>query len=119
MKISDIEKQVLQLLIVDDPDQEILKEQIAHTSVKSREYTGVGFYTKFDIQENARRFDSMRRKMEDMPQTYGRHPLLPAGAGFVLWLKDGLIDNLEAYTYEGEWPKDESQFTVSRAQTTT
>jgi hypothetical protein len=115
MMISDLEANVLHLLIDGDPDEEVLKEQIDHAAVISREYTGVGFYTKLYVSEDTRKFDRKRWKIEDMPQTYAEHPSLPAGAGFILWLKEGRIDTLEAYTYEGDWPKDESQFKVSKA----
>ncbi len=116
MKMTELERNVLLLLTGGDLDQEVLREQIERATVHSRDYTGVGFYTKFNLPEGTRRFDSRRWKTQDMPQTFGKHPALPAGAGFILWLKDVLIDTLEGYTYEGNWPKDESQFVVTKSQ---
>ena len=46
--------------------------------------------------------------------THLTHPALPAGAGAMLWLADGRADTLECYTFEGDWPSDESQFSVSK-----
>jgi hypothetical protein len=116
MRISELEKTALQLLIDGDPDHDILNEQIDRATVRSRQYTGVGFYTVFDVAADARRVESARWKIEDMPQTHAEHPSLTAGAGFILWLKDGLINTLEGYTYEGDWPEDESKFKITKAQ---
>jgi hypothetical protein len=40
------------------------------------------------------------------------HPGLAAGANAVGFLKNGLIDNLECVTYEGDWPEDEGVFRI-------
>ena len=49
-KMTDLENSVLEwLLSGDDPVLVALRHQLASAKVKSREFTGVGFYLHFDI----------------------------------------------------------------------
>jgi hypothetical protein len=36
------------------------------------------------------------------------------GAGFVLFLQDGMLDMLEGFTYDGAWPDRVEAFDVRR-----
>ena len=47
-----------------------------------------------------------------VPVVTGEHPALPSGAEFILQIKDGRINCIEAFCYEGMWPADESQFKI-------
>ena len=70
----------------------------------------MGLYTNIVVDSDAPFLDKMRWRIEDMPKLSIEHPDVPAGVGIILWLKDGYISCLESYTYDGNWPKDESLF---------
>jgi hypothetical protein len=44
---------------------------------------------------------------------FAHHPSLPAGASFILWIKEGRIVRLEGFTNQGAWPTDETTFRVA------
>jgi hypothetical protein len=88
-----------------------LRDQLAHASVAAREFTGVGFFTRFSISTDA----PVRR---DLPSTElgdvgARIAGLEHGAGFVLFVRDGVISQLEGYTYgDTPWPDSTTEFSV-------
>jgi len=114
MQLSDFEKLVLSTIIEGDAEQGILTEQLTSAIVEKRDYTGVGLYTKLVVDPSGPRLEQAGRYVEEIPKAHLTHPVLSAGAGAMLWLSDGRIDTLECYTYEGDWPGDESQFSVSK-----
>jgi len=107
MKISfeEFEEIVMkELLSGDDHNLEILRAQFSSAEVRSREFTGVGFYTYFRPDVN-------------MPKVEGKQAFqfgdlkvdlqgVKAGVGFVLFIKNGYLDFLEGYTYDDPWPGD-------------
>ncbi len=113
MELSKFEHTILKALIKNDPEENILREQLKSSSVFKREYTGVGLYTNIEINNETSRLSKSNRYIEDVPKVHLVHPELEAGAGALLWFKDGFISTLECYTYEGDWPEDESKFLIS------
>jgi len=105
----------MNVLIDKDPEQEVLKAQLAHAQVIERDYTGVGVYIHFSVPYDLPLLGTSHRLIETTPKLHLMHPSLEAGAGVLLWFKDGRIDTLECYTYEGKWPKDEAKFSLTRA----
>jgi hypothetical protein len=95
MGLSEFVKMVLEAVFDGDAEKEINRAQLRGATVSKGDYTGVGLYTK-----------------EEAPIPYLRHPQLEAGAGAILWLEEGKVPTLERYAYGGEWPKDESLFTI-------
>ena len=113
MRPSDFEKKVLSEIASADTERNTLLAQVELADVTKREDTGVGFYSHLSLPKNAPRLSSRRWKIEDMPKAHGAHPQLEAGAGFILWIKDGFMTCLEGYTYGGKWPSDEKKFKLS------
>jgi hypothetical protein len=111
-ELSQFERVVLNALVRKDPESEALRAQLADATAVTRDYTGVGLYTKLSVLEGAPKLHASSRYIEEVPRIHLEHPLLPAGAGAILWIKDGLAHTLECYTYDGEWPEDESSFVV-------
>lgn len=111
-RLSAFEYQAVDTLVRSDPEREVLLAQLAVAKVSSRDYTGVGVYVDISIPSTAPKVDLARWKIEDMLIGHADHPTLTAGAGLILWLQNGLITCLEAYTYEGDWPDDETLFRV-------
>jgi len=109
-QLSEFERQAISVIARGDPQREILLAQLGAASCASRDYTGIGLYTKLLVAPDAPKLQEHRWKIEDMPKGHAIHPDLVAGAGLILWIKDGVITCLESYTYGGDWPQDESLF---------
>jgi hypothetical protein len=96
--LSLLEKAVLQATgeQLSPEDQRALQMQIASATVRSRENTGAGFFTYFEgTREPA-------HKVQTDPKgcnVAAKIPDLRYGLGFILWLTDGYMDNLEGYTF--------------------
>jgi len=73
-----------------------LSGQIAAAQVMSRENTGAGFYTVFAIDDDAPSDDLAHPVGNVGAEIAG----LELGMGFLLWLKSGVIVELEGCSYE-------------------
>ena len=104
-ELSALEREVMLVMFEGKPEQrKIIESQLGGTSVLSRNYSGVGFVTKLQVNAETRGLDVPLRRIE------GRHPRVPEPAEFVLTLKDGYLDTLEAFAFNGMWPDDEAGF---------
>lgn len=112
MKLSEFEQSVLDILIEGDPEEGIIKQQLVDASVIDRDYTGVGLYTNIMVSVDTPLLSKTNRPIEEIPKIHLEHPELEAGAGVLLWFKEGRVSTLECYTYEGEWPDNEYLFTI-------
>ncbi len=74
--------------------------QIQALHVTERDLTGVGFYTYFDQTLQASCLPETDRMYGS--DLYCEIEGLEGGAGFILWLDQGKIDTLEAFSYAGE-----------------
>ena len=110
MQYSQLELRVLLAIASKHEERESLLKQVMSGDVSEREYTGVGFYSQFELPETAPCVNSW--KFGEVPQAFGTHPKLDEGACFILWMKDGQIAQLEAYSNSGDWPEDESLFEI-------
>ena len=109
--LSDLELAVLDVLLATDGQISAqLRAQAEAATVVSRTPSGVGFMTKLDVRPDL----GIRGRPEDetLQTVHGRHPALPSGAEFIVQVKSGRLNTIEAFCYEGMWPSDESQFSV-------
>ena len=113
MTLSEFETRVCEALIRGNPEEETLRSQLNSAVVKKRDYTGVGLFTEIKVAENCYRLSQSFRYIEQVPKIHLEHPDLSTGAGAMLWFHEGFISTLECFTYEGDWPKDETLFTVN------
>jgi hypothetical protein len=90
------------LLGGDHPASAALREQYARAKITTIELTGVGFFVEFEVPPDAPR--AAPRNL-----TGGNVNIHVEGvvhdAGCVLFVRDGVIDMLEGYTYADEWPE--------------
>jgi len=111
--LTSFEAEVLSSLVTGDPEEAALRNQIANAQVVSRKHTGVGLYVNFEVSTGATRLRTSNRYIEETPKMHIQHPELEAGAGALLWFKNGWLVTLECYTYAGDkWPSDESRFSI-------
>ena len=87
-----------------------LRAQAELATAISRTPSGVGFMTKLQVPANAP--DLPPGASAVLPTIYGEHPDLPEGAEFLIQVKDGRLNCVEAFCYQGMWPADESAFRV-------
>lgn len=87
--------------------------QLAHAVTAERKLTGVGFFRHFNLPTTA----PVPRTLLDstLGDVHGAHPELRAGAGFLLFVRHGVVAWLEGFTYADEWPQDEERFTFTDA----
>ncbi|MDB6124064.1 MAG: hypothetical protein JWQ71_3057 [Pedosphaera sp.] len=107
--LTPLEKAVLAKML-DKPGElfAIARQQLAQTTVAKREFSGVGFFTEFVIPADAQ----VRR---NLPKTRigavgAEFSGLQHGAGFVLFIENGVISMLEGYTYDEPWPENTDVF---------
>lgn len=91
---------------------ETVRQQLSHATVAKRKFTGVGFFTEIALPADA----PVRR---DLPSTHigdvgAEFPRLQHGAGFVLFIRDGVVSMLEGFTYDEPWPTDTDEFKIHR-----
>jgi hypothetical protein len=118
MDLAPLERAVIESLVSrDEPGYDELRRQLVSCRVRSREMTGVGFYTTLEVDPSA----------PTAPASVG-NPLgqgrgfpddvcadlegLQHGTGFVLWLADGRLETLEGFTYDEPWPNEAEAFAV-------
>jgi hypothetical protein len=108
--LNPIEAAVLdKLLAGDSPVLDCLRLQRARLHVTKRDLTGVGFFTELAHPADVRRLDVPRRAQfcDVLADVDG----LQHGAGFVLFIDDGLLVMLEGYALANEpWPSRVEQF---------
>ena len=107
-----IEYEVMnKILEGDDPFHVLLRRQFSLAELRTRKFTGVGFYTYFSLPADVLRLkDRISGPLHGGPNAEIEG--LKYGAGFVLFLKDGVIDNLEGFTYDEKWPTEVKSFRI-------
>jgi hypothetical protein len=103
--MEPIERRIIQALVATEGTTgETLWAQYEQASVLRRDFTGVGFSTYFTVPDAAPR-------LRDSRNPIGRLILidlegLQHGASAVLWVKDGVLDRLEVFTFTEPWPAE-------------
>ena len=103
LTLNEFETAILRQISRDNPT---VLQSISDLSVLSREFTGVGSYTKFRSAETSE------------PRTHLSLDLLiempgvPIGMGAVLFLVDSKPQELEIYTYGDPWDGKSDGFTI-------
>jgi hypothetical protein len=112
IEINALEKEILKFLLAgDDPTLEVLRIQYFTSKVIKRELTGVGFFLSFSVAPEAPRLESP--KSLHFGDVKADIEGLQNGAGFVLHINEGAIDELEGYSYDEPWPVNVDKFHIS------
>jgi hypothetical protein len=118
LKLNKLEREAMELLLADDHEWlSLLRDQYESARIKSKEYTGAGFYIFFEVSGNAPRLPD-RCKFE-LGDIFAEIEGLKYGAGFTLFIENGVIDNLEGYTYgEVSWPETIDKYKLQYSEET-
>ncbi len=101
--MSEIERQIMDFLLRGEhPVLVLLRKQLAVTTVSKRHFTGVGFFTWFEVPPSAPRLPHPHRLV--ISDVHADLSGLQHGAGFLLFVENGVLDNLECFIYEDAWP---------------
>ena len=92
------------LLAGDDRRLETLRRQMTKVEVTAREFTGVGFFTRFALPAGTRRVQGWDRRVID--DLHGTIDGLDRGVGFALFITDGLLSFLEGFSHAEDWPHE-------------
>jgi hypothetical protein len=103
--LNPLEKAVLEKLLSGESETyRILQKQYSSSRVASRKMTGVGFFTRLSLPEDAPKLpDEASFHISDVAADING---LKHGAGFVLFIEDGRIETLEGFTYDEPWTQD-------------
>ena len=106
-ELSPLERAAIDALLAGEhPVLAALREQSEDCRFKRREPTGVGIFTYVDV-DRRRHAPASNRPRIVLSDVNAELPGLAHGAGFLLFVVDGYIDNLEACTYGETWPEAE------------
>ena len=105
MEITGFERTILNALLAGAiPELVLLRAQAEVAAVESREMTGVGFFTHLSVSPEVPRLESKGRIV--LSDISAEIVGVKHGAGFLLFIQDGQLDNLEGFTYDDPWPDD-------------
>jgi hypothetical protein len=103
MKITELEKAVLQYMLA-DPELAPVRSAVNFDAltVSGREFTGAGFLTEFERSKELKLFDdgvSLR-----WGKVGARLNASKLESGYLVYVDDGYVTGIEGYTYGDEWP---------------
>lgn len=95
---------VIEALLRGDDDVLVrLREQMAASVCRGPKFTGAGFFADIAVGSSAKPLRNRPTfRIEDVA---GEIAGLVNGAGFILSVKDGFIDQLEGYSFNEAWPR--------------
>ena len=114
-KLLSLEKEAMEMLIAQSKvDKDVLLNQLSAATVVSRDFSGSGFFTHYEIQNNT--LKASTNLASPIRGVYAKISGLEIGVGFLLFLKNGQIDTLECYEYDSvEFPIEITDYTLTYA----
>jgi len=110
-RFEQFESDVMKKIITEDLSiSDLLKEQYRFATVTKRSFTGVGFFTDFEITDRSLAIPGHLNL--ELGKVHAKIEGLEFGAGFVLFIRDGMLGMLEGYTYNEPWPTDIITYTL-------
>jgi hypothetical protein len=101
--LNEMEEATTRMLLAgDDPDLEALREQLQSATVVDREFTGVGFFASFAVDDQAPRCASDMVLDDVLGDVAG----LEHSASFHLFVRSGRISFLECAITDETWPAE-------------
>jgi hypothetical protein len=110
-EFTPLERAVIEMFLAGElPALRTLSEQFKASRPLKREFTGVGFFTYFDVPASAPRVIYPDRvSISDVDASIDG---LQNGAGFVLFVREGTLQMLEGFTYDQPWPREIDKFSL-------
>ncbi len=102
--VLELERRVLDMLLAGDlPVLQRLRHQLTLAKVKSRQFTGKGFFTNFESAvDSSSAVTPANFELADIAGKVSGTP-----CGFILFIRGGFVSFLEGFTYgEDPWPEN-------------
>jgi hypothetical protein len=100
--MEELEKRTMDLLLKGDhPFLATLREQYHGSTVRQRDFSGVGFFTFFDVPSHSVRTAPLNFELGDVGLELSG---VDHGVGVVLFVRGGYLSFLEGFTYDEPWP---------------
>jgi hypothetical protein len=110
--LSSLEHEVIATLLrPDHPVFEALRLQFDRCEVAERRLTGVGFFTELSVQIDAAPAP-VRPGLLQLNGMVAAIDGLKHGAGFVLWIENGVLATLEGFSYDEPWPERVNDYSL-------
>jgi hypothetical protein len=105
MKLTAFENKIIKAILDNNIDKiaNSISNQYYNLTVENRQHTGTGIYVHLASKID---FESNNINMH-LGGIYAEIDGLINGAGFVLYIKNGLISLLECFSYDEFWPTNE------------
>jgi hypothetical protein len=111
--LKPLERDVIATVLrPDHPVMSALRRQLERCQVASRRFTGVGFFTTLDVAPEVEPAP-VRPGTMDLGDVTATIEGLEHGVGFVLFVKDGVLDVLEGFSYDEPWPDTSRRYKVT------
>ena len=112
-ELSPLERDVIDTILAPDhPVMHVLRRQFERCHVASRRFTGVGFFTVLDVATDVEPAPVKPGAM-DLGDVTATIEGLQHGAGFVLFVRDGALTELEGFSFDEPWPDPSARFEVT------
>jgi hypothetical protein len=115
--LTELERDVIATMLRHEhPVARLLRAQLDVCHIKSRNLSGVGFFTDIVVPQvlAVSGLDSMHLNDAVLETDTLEH-----GAGFVLFIRNGMLEMLEGFTYDEPWPDKIGNYSVGPAETLT
>jgi len=110
-KFEQFEMDIMNRIIAEDSSiSYLLNKQYKSAIVSQRNFTGAGFFTDFEVTDKSLAIPDYLDLQ--LGKVNARIEGLAFGAGFILFIEDGLIAMLEGYTYGEPWPTPLTAYTI-------
>ena len=111
--MTPLERQVIATLLAPDhPVMDALRRQLDACSVASREFTGHGFFSTLVVADGVEAAPVTRKRLA-LGDLTAAIDGLEHGAGFVLFVRDGVLHMLEGFAYDEPWPSAIGRFEIT------
>ena len=111
--MTPLERQVITTLLAHKhPVMDALRRQFDECRVASREFTGHGFFSTLVVADGVEAAPVTLRQL-DLGDVTATIDGLEHGAGFVLFVRDGVLDVLEGFAYDEPWPSAIGRFEIT------
>ena len=111
--LTPLEREVMTTLLAPDhPVMDALRRQLEGCSVASREFTAHGFFSSLVVADGVSAAPVTRKRLAlgDATATIDG---LEHGAGFVLFVREGVLEMLEGFSYGEPWPDGVTRFQIT------
>jgi len=111
--LTQLERQVIATLLAPDhPVMDALRRQVDECKVTSREFTGHGFFSALAVPVGVEPAPVTRHQLH-LGQVFAAIEGLERVAGFVLFVREGVLDMLEGFAHGEPWPDVLGRFEIN------